>query len=323
MSKKRKTVLMFILVLILALAMAIGTADAGRRFISIASGWVTGAYYPFAGAVSRVAWKHLKAQNVKVTAESSGASVANAKLIGVGDTDLALLQNDIAYYAHEGKMMFDAPIKNLLGCMTLYPETIQIVARQDAGIKTVADLKGKRVSIGPVASGTAENAKQIMAAFGLQLNDLKAQQMKSSQAADYMKDGRLDAYFNTTAVGAAHIIDTCVLVPSMIVPVEGPNADKLLEQYRYYAYDTIKSGISKGVDAPVITVAVMALMAARADLEADLIYSILNAVYSDLDQIKTAHAKFKEISLERALVGMSIPLHPGAEKFFKEKGVLK
>ena len=323
MSHKKKTLLTVVVVLALALTMAVGSANAGRRFISIASGWVTGAYYPFAGAVSRVAWKHLKAQNIKVTAESSGASVANAKLIGVGDTDFALLQNDIASYAHYGKMMFDKPIKNLLGCMTLYPETIQIVARRDAGIKGVADLKGKRVSIGPVGSGTAENAKQILAAYGLKTDDLKSQQMKSSQAADYMKDGRLDAYFNTTAVGAAHIIDTCVLVPSMIVPIEGPQAEKLLKDYPFYAKDVVKPGVYKGVDAPVNTIAVMAMMTARADLEADLVYSILKAIYSDLDQIKKAHAKFAGISLEKALVGMSVPLHPGAEKFFKEKGVLK
>ena len=126
------------LVLMLAIVFAFGPVQAAeRRFLSIASGWVTGAYYPFAGAVSRVAWKSLKEKNIKVTAESSGASVANAKLISKDDTDFALLQNDIAYYAYNGEMMFDKPIKNLLGCMTLYPETIQIVARKDAAILSV------------------------------------------------------------------------------------------------------------------------------------------------------------------------------------------
>lgn len=320
---KKRTLLTFVLVLMLALTFTVGTADAGRRFISIASGWVTGAYYPFAGAVSRVAWKHLKEKNIKVTAESSGASVANAKLIGVGDTDLAILQNDIASYAFNGQMMFKKPIKNMLGLMTLYPETIQIVATQAAGIKSVADLKGKRVSLGPVGSGTTENAKQILAAWGLKPADMKAEQMSASQAADYMKDGRLDAYFNTTGVGAAHIIDTCVLVPSMIVPVSGPNAAKLMKQYSFYAKDTIKPGIYKGVDAPVETIAVMATVVARADLEAEIVYDILSAIYTDLPQIKKAHAKFADISVKTSQVGMSVPLHPGAQKFFKEKGVIK
>ena len=314
----------FFLALALVLTFSMGPAQAAqRRFLSIASGWVTGAYYPFAGAVSRVAWKSLKEKNIKVTAESSGASVANSKLIMKGDTDFALLQNDIAYYAHYGKLMFDAPIKNLLGCMTLYPETIQIVARKDANINSVADLKGKRVSIGPLGSGTTENAKQILEAWGLSSDDLKAEQLKASQAADYMKDGRLDAYFNTTAVGAAHIIDTCLLVPSVIVPVSGPNADKLLKTFTFYAKDTIQPGTYKGIDSPVQTVAVMAMMAARADLEAEIVYDIVKAVYSDLDQVKKAHAKFKGIDVSKALMGMSVPLHPGAEKYFKEVGVIK
>jgi TRAP transporter TAXI family solute receptor len=296
---------------------------AERRFLSIASGWVTGAYYPFAGAVSRVAWKHLKEKNIKVTAESSGASVANAKLISKDDTDFALLQNDIAYYAYNGKLMFGKPIKNLLGCMTLYPETIQIVARKDANIESVADLKGKRVSIGPLGSGTTENAKQILEAWGMSVNDVKAQQLKAAQAADYMKDGRLDAYFNTTAVGAAHIIDTCLLVPSVIVPVTGPNVKNLMKNYAFYATDTVPAGVYKGVDAPVQTIAVMAMMTARASLEEDVVYAILKAIYDDLAQIKKAHAKFKVIELKKAMMGMSIPLHPGAEKYFKEAGVVK
>ena len=318
---KKKTFLLCVVVALVVVLSVPSVYAGGRRFLSIASGWVTGAYYPFAGAVSRVAWKHLKEKNIKVTAESSGASVANAKLIGKSDTDFALLQNDIASYAHYGKMMFDKPISNLLGMMTLYPETIQIVARKDANINSVADLKGKRVSIGPLGSGTAENAKQILAAWGMSVDDLDAQQLKASQAADYMKDGRLDASFNTTAVGAAHIIDTCVIVPSNIVPISGPNAEKLMKDYAFYAKDTIGPGIYKGVDAPVQTIAVMAMMVARADLEKDVVYSVVKAIYEDLEQIKKAHAKFKDLSVQKALVGMSVPLHPGAEQYFKEVGV--
>jgi hypothetical protein len=312
------------LIVVLALAFALGPVYAGkRRFLSIASGWVTGAYYPFAGAVSRVAWKSLKEQNIKVTAESSGASVANAKLIGTGDTDFALLQNDIASYAYYGKMMFDAPIKNLLGCMTLYPETIQLVARRDANIKSVKDLKGKRVSIGPLGSGTTENAKQILGAWGMGVDDIQSQQLKTRQAADYLVDGRLDAYFATTAVGAAGIIDTAVRVPSVIVPIKGRRAKKLMKEYAFYAEDTVPPGIYKGVDKPVDTVAVMAMMVARADLEDDIVYAIVKATYEDLDQVKKAHAKFKVIDVKRSQMGMSVPLHPGAERYFKEVGVVK
>jgi TRAP transporter TAXI family solute receptor len=322
MINKKRIGICLIVALVLAFALGPVHADK-RRFLSIASGWVTGAYYPFAGAVSRVAWKSLKEQNIKVTAESSGASVANAKLIGTGDTDFALLQNDIASYAYYGKMMFDEPITNLLGCMTLYPETIQLVARKEANIKSVADLKGKRVSIGPLGSGTTENAKQILAAWGMGVDDIESQQLKTQQAADYMVDGRLDAYFATTAVGAAVIIDTAVRVPAMIVPIKGRNAKKLMKEYAFYAKDTVPTGIYKGVDKPVETVAVMAMMVARADLEEDIVYAIVKATYEDLEQVKKAHAKFQGIDVKKSQMGMSVPLHPGAKRYFKEVGIVK
>jgi hypothetical protein len=122
-------------------------------------------------------------------------------------------------------------------------------------------------------------------------------------------------------VGAAHIIDSFVTVPSNIVEVAGPNADKLRKEFSFYAVDTVPAGVYKGLDSPVKTVAVMAMMVAREDLEADVVYAVMKAVYGDLEQIKKAHAKFKGIDVKKALVGMSVPLHPGAEKFFKEAGV--
>ena len=323
---KRKRILIWSVVLVLALALTIptGTLNAAkRRYVSIAAGWVTGAYFPMAGAISRIAWKHLKDDGIKVTAESSGASVANSKLIGAGDTDFAILQNDIASYAHYGKKgMFDKPIKNLLGVCTLFPEHVQLVARKGANIKSPADLKGKKVAIGPVGSGTTENAKQILEAWGLSVDDLaKAEQLTASQSADYIKDGRLDAAFFTVAVGAAVIMDTSLIVDVNIVPIEGKNVDKLIKNYPFYAKQMVPAGTYKGNDAEIPTVSVMAMLSARADLEADIVYKILSAMYSDLPQLKKAHAKFKDIEMEKGLIGMGIPLHPGAEKYFTEKGV--
>ena len=327
MMKKNKLMIWGIaLVLAIAFALPAGTVEAAkRRYVSIASGWVTGAYFPMAGAISRIAWKHLKDDGIKVTAESSGASVANSKLIGAGDTDFAILQNDIASYAHYGKKgMFDKPIKNLLGVCTLFPEHVQLVARKDSNIKSPADLKGKKVAIGPVGSGTTENAKQILEAWGLSTGDLaKAEQLTASQSADYIKDGRLDAAFFTVAVGAAVIMDTSLIVDTDIVPIEGANVDKLIAKYHFYAKQVVPGGTYKGNDSDIPTVSVMAMLSARADLEADIVYKIIDAMYSDLAQLKKAHAKFKDISMENGLIGMGIPLHPGAEKYFKEKGVLK
>ena len=244
--KLRKLIFNTILVMVIGLVFAIGPVSAAkRRYVSIASGWVTGAYFPMAGAISRIAWKHLKDQGIKVTAESSGASVANSKLIGSGDTDFAILQNDIASYAHYGKKgMFDEPIKNLVGVCTLFPEHVQLVSRTDSNIKSVADLKGKKVAIGPVGSGTTENAKQILEGWGLSVADLgKTDQLTASQASDYIKDGRLDAAFFTVAVGSAVIQDTTLLVDSKIVPIAGPNVDKLIKKYPFYAKQIVPGDI--------------------------------------------------------------------------------
>ena len=326
MKKNKLMIWSIVLVLAIVFLVPYGPVNAAkRRYISIAAGWVTGAYFPMAGAISRIAWKHLKDDGIKVTAESSGASVANSKLIGAGDTDFAILQNDIASYAHYGKEgMFDKPIENLLGVCTLFPEHVQLVARKDSNIKSVADLKGKKVAIGPVGSGTTENAKQILEAWGLSTADLaKAEQLTASQSADYIKDGRLDAAFFTVAVGAAVIMDTALIVETDIVPITGANADNLIKKYPFYAKQMVPGGTYRGNDSDIKTVSVMAMLSARADLEADIVYKIINAMYSDLAQLKKAHAKFQDIAMETGLIGMGIPLHPGAEKYFKEKGVLK
>ncbi|RLC20103.1 MAG: C4-dicarboxylate ABC transporter substrate-binding protein [Deltaproteobacteria bacterium] len=326
MKKSKLFIFNAIMIAVVSVALlAVPASAAKRRYVSIAAGWVTGAYFPMAGAISRIAWKHLKDKGIKVTAESSGASVANAKLIGAGDTDFAILQNDIASYAYNGKEgMFAKPIKDLLGVCTLFPEHVQVIARKDSKIKSIGDLKGKKVAIGPVGSGTMENAAQILEAWGISFDDLaKAEQLTASQSADYIKDGRLDAAFFTVALGAAVIMDTALMVPTDIVPVEGPNVEKLIKKYPFYAKQTVPGKTYKNNDTDIQTVSVMAMLAASRTIEADIVYAIINAMYSDLAQLKKAHAKFQEISMETGLVGMGIPLHPGAEKFFKEKGLLE
>ncbi|MBS3778928.1 MAG: TAXI family TRAP transporter solute-binding subunit [Desulfovermiculus sp.] len=323
---KKSGICFLALVLTLAFTLQITPAQAAKRqFVSIAAGWVTGAYFPMAGAISRVAYLQLQEENIKVTAESSGASVANANLIASESTDFAILQNDIASYAYNGKEgMFDEPVKNLLGCASLYPEHIQVIIRKDADINTVADLKGRRVAVGPIGSGTTENAKQILEAWGMTLDDLQAEQLSSQQAGDYIKDGRLDAAFFTVAVGAAVITDTATVVDVEVLPIEGPNVDKLMDKYPFYAQQMVPAGSYPGLEKDAPTVSVMAMLSARADLDEDLVYKIMKAMYSEdgLNRIREAHAKFRDLSVDQAMDGMSVPLHPGAERFLEEAGVI-
>ena len=297
---------------------------AKAKYITIASGWVTGVYYPCAGAVSRILWMEREKLGVRATVESSGASVANSNLIASKDADLALLQNDIANYAHYGKLMFKKPIKDMLGVATLYPETCQIQVRKDAGIKSVADLKGKRVAIGPLGSGTEQNAKQILEVYGLTVKDLgKVEQLTATESSDFMKDGRIDAAFYTVGVGAAVLTDTALMTACDIVRIDDAHFNKLKAKYPFYAKDVVKAGIYKGLESDAPTVAVMAMLVARKGLKKDLVYNVTKAIFEHLDRLHAAHAKLKPVTLESAMDGMSIPLHPGAEQYFKEKGIVK
>lgn len=319
---------LFAAVLVLTVAALLLTAPsspvfAAKRFVSIASGWVTGVYYPLAGAISRIA--HEKLADIKITVESSGASVANAKLIGQGEADFGILQNDIAFYAYKGvKPMFEGPVANIRGVTSLYPEHCQIHARKDAKIMSPADLKGKRVAVGPLGSGTEQNAMQILEAYGLKFDDLaKVERLSATESADYLKDNRLDAAFYTVGVGASAIVDTAMMVDSNIVAIDDAHAAKLMQKYPFYSKASVPAGLYKGVDQAVPTVAVLAILVTKSELEEDMVYRITKAIFENIDRIHGAHAKGKEVTLEKALDGMPIPLHPGAEKFFKEKGIKK
>ncbi len=296
-----------------------------RRLVTIASGWVVGVYYPLAGAISRIVYK-AKDLNLRATVESSGASVANAQLIGTGDADFAILQNDIAFYAYNGETLpaFQGkPVKNMGGIFSIYPELVQLVVTKGSGIKTVRDLKGKKVVLGPQGSGTEANAQQILEAHGMKEADLgKAERIDAAAASDQLKDGRVDAGFFTVGLGAAAIVDAFITGKVGMVSVTGPESEALIKKYPFYAAVTIPANTYKD-QAEVKTVAVMAMMVARSDLPEDLVYRFTKAIFDDLKQFHEAHSAAKNLTLGTALKGMPISLHPGAARFYKEKGVIK
>jgi len=312
--------------LLLATLAAPMAAAQQRRLVTIASGWVVGVYYPLAGAMSRIAY-NAKDLNIRATVESSGASVANAQLIGTGDADFALLQNDIAYYAAKGATLAafkDKPVTNMGGVFTIYPELVHVVASQASGVKSVKDLKGKRVVLGPQGSGTEQNALQVLEVHGLKESDLgRAERIDAAAAADQIKDGRIDAAFFTTGLGSAVIVDTFISGKAVMVPVGASEGEALRRKYPFYTMEKIPANTYKGQEREVTTPAVMAMMVARKDLPEELVYRFTKAIFDNLQQFHAAHSAAKHLTLQTALNGMPIPLHPGAEKFFKEKGVAK
>jgi TRAP transporter TAXI family solute receptor len=323
---KRIGAFTLVAVLVAALAVPASVGAQQRRLVTIASGWVVGVYYPLAGAMSRIAYK-AKDLNIRATVESSGASVANAQLIGTGDADFALLQNDIAYYAFNGATLAafkDKPVKNMGGIFTIYPELVHVVAGQGAGVASVRDLKGKRVVLGPQGSGTEQNALQILEIHGLKESDLgRADRIDAAAAADQLKDGRVDAAFFTTGLGSAVIVDTFISGKAVLVPVAAGEGETLRKKYPFYTMEKVPANTYKGQEREIVTPAVMAMMVARRDLPDDLVYKFTKAIFDDLAQFHASHAAAKGLTLQSALGGMPIPLHPGAEKFYKEKGVAR
>jgi TRAP transporter TAXI family solute receptor len=209
------------------------------------------------------------------------------------------------------------------GVFTIYPELVHVVASQAAGVRSVRDLKGKRVVLGPQGSGTEQNALQVLEVHGLREADVRAERIDAAAAADQLKDGRVDAAFFTTGLGSAVIVDTFISGKTVLVPVGGAEGEALRKKYPYYTLEPIPANTYKGHEREVSTPAVMAMLVARADLPEDLVYKFTKAIFDNIAQFHAAHAAAKQLKLESALSGMPIPLHPGAAKFFKEKGVVR
>lgn len=292
----------------------------GATFLTIATGGTAGVYYPLGAAMADIWTRNLK--NVNASAQSSGASVANVNLLKNKDVDVIFVQNDVAFYAYSGTELFkDKPYSGIRGLATLYPETIQIVALADKGINSVYDLKGKRVAVGAAGSGTEVNARHILMAAGITYNDIKVQYLSFAEAADNLKNENIDAAFVTAGHPTAAIIDVAAVKKITIIPVDEKIVQILQKNYPFYTKIIIPAGTYKNVDKDIETVAVKAMLAVREDMSADLVYEMLKTMYANQKRLIEAHAKGEMILPETGKEGMSIPLHPGAERFFSEMGL--
>lgn len=283
----------------------------------IATGGTGGTYYPLGGAMA----EQIKAATgVATTAQVTGASAENFRLIRDKDADIAFVQGDIADYASKGEFMFeqDGKIENFQILGSLYNETIQIVAAAGSDIKSVADLKGKRVSVGAPGSGTEANAQQILEAYGLTFEDLQLQRLSFADSSKAIQDGQLDAAFQTAGYPTAAITELAATKGVEIVPIDNDKIQEIINKYPYYIKTVIPKDTYQTLTAEVPTVSVKAILVVRSDLDEDLVYNVTKAIYENVDKLP---AKQDEISIETALEGVSLPVHPGAQKYFDEKGV--
>lgn len=299
---------------------ALASCSQNKNYI-LATGGTSGTYYPFGGAIANI-W-NTKIENMNVTAQATGASAENLRLISNGDAEFATVQNDVMDYAYNGTDMFDGvKLPNLASIGTLYPEVIQIAASKSSGIKSVNDLRGKRVSVGDAGSGVEFNAKQILEGYGITFADINKNNLSFKESAEGLQNGTLDACFITAGVPNSALQELAFTAGLVLIPVNGPESDSICAKYSFYTKTVIPGGTYKGTDTDTDALAIKATLAVSASLDEDTVYEMTKALFENLDELGAAHAKGKEVSAAAAVTGISVPFHPGAEKYFKEAGVL-
>jgi len=306
-------------------------------FFRILTGGTVGTYFPIGGLIANAISNPPGSRpcndggscgvpGLVATSVASNGSVANAAAIGAGTAQSGFVQSDVAYWAYTGSGVYEGrpKIDDLRAIANLYPESFQLVVRRGSGIKSVADLRGKRVSLDEPGSGTLVDARLILAAYGLSEKDLKAEYLPAQQVADKLKEGAIDAFFNVSGWPQSAIADLAATIGIELVPIDGPEAGKLLQQQSFFGADEIPGDAYKGVNG-VKTVSVHALWVTSSKQPEDLIYKITAALWNPNTRklLDSGHAKGRAIRLKTATVGLGIPLHAGAEKFYKEKGLLR
>jgi len=311
-----------------ALLIAGSAAYAQQAFFRIGTGGTSGTYYPIGGLIANAisATGENGVAGLVATAVSSNGSVANINAIQSGASESGFTQSDVAFWAHSGTGLYDGKgkVEDLRLIATLYPETLHIVARADAGIKSVADLKGKRVSIDEPGSGTIVDARLVLAAYGISEKDISPEYLKPGPSGEKMRDGSLDAFFFVGGFPAGGITELAASTKITLVPVSGPEAEKLIADNQFFAVNTVPAETYTGV-GEMQTISVAAQWVTSAKQGDDLVYNITKSLWSDGTRkaLDAGHAKGKLITLENATSSAGIPFHPGAEKFYKEAGVLK
>jgi len=307
------------------------------KFFTIGTGGTAYTYYPVGGVIANAISKppgsracdsggSCGVDGLIASAVSSRGSVDNVNAILSGLRNSGFAQSDVAYWAYTGTgtMKGKPPATNLRTIAALFQEHIHLVALKDSGINSVADLKGKRVSLDEPGSGTYVDANLILEANGLSSGDLTAEALKGGAASEALRNGKIDAFFVVAGYPTGSLVELASAADIKLVPIDGAGAKALTDKYGFFSSSEIPAGTYQGVNA-VTTVAVGAQWFTNANEDADLIYSITKALWNDKTRklLDVGHAKGKKITLDTALSGVGVPLHPGAERFYKEVGLIK
>jgi uncharacterized protein len=302
-------------------------AFAQQKFMTIGTGGVTGVYYAAGGAICRLVNKDRAKHGFRCTVESTGGSVANINTIKAGDLDFGVAQSDWNHHAHKGTSTFqkDGAFSDLRSVFSLHPEPFTVLARADANVKNFTDLKGKRVNVGNPGSGTRASMEQLLSTMNWKLSDFGlAAELKADEHGAALCDNKIDAFFYGVGHPSANIQDPVTTCGAKLVNITGPAVDKLIADNPFYAKATIPAGLYKGNDFDTTTYGVLATFVTSAKAADDQVYTLVKAVFENFDEFKKLHPAFGNLKAENMVKdGLSAPLHPGAAKYYKEKGWIK
>jgi TRAP transporter TAXI family solute receptor len=307
--------------LIVALSLLVSVPAMAKRDVLFGGASITGVYYQVALQISNIMNKHM-ADKYNYIGRPTGGSVFNINAIDRGAFDFAVAQSDRNFQGFNGAADWEGkPVKGLRSVFSMHPETVLLVTRQDAGIKSVTDLKGKRVNIGNPGSGQRGNAEDVLRLYGIDYNkDFSPEALQQAEASRALVDQKIDAFFFTVGNPSAAIEEPAQSVDLDIVPINSDAIKKFVAEHPYYIMTKIPAGTYKGVDKDVETYAVTATVVTNESVPEELVYDMVKTVFDNLDELKASHAAFRNLNPEEMLGGLSAPLHPGALKYYKEKG---
>jgi TRAP transporter TAXI family solute receptor len=292
-----------------------------REQIRLATGGSAGTYYAYGSVLANTL---AEKTNIPITVQSTGASKANIQLINSGEVEMAIVQNDVMDYAWRGVDLFNGEqVRTFRSMAGLYAETCQIIANPAAGIKTIADLTGKNVSVGDAGSGVEFNARQILEIYGITFSDIVKQNLSFAASADALRDNKIDAFFCTAGAPTPAVVDLATGKDIILLEIDEAHAREIIGSYPFYTRFPIPAGSYKGQTSDVMTVAIKAAFIVSSKLTENTVYQLTKSLFENKSEIEAAHVKGKELSPSYAVEGISVLLHPGAEKYFKEAGVLK
>lgn len=299
-------------------------AVAQQQFTTVGTAGVTGVYYAVGGAICRLMNKERKQHNIRCSVESTGGSVANINSIKAGELDFGMAQSDAQYYAYNGGGAFKetGPYKDLRAVFSLHAEPVTIVARKDSKIQSLADIRGKRFNIGNPGAATNAFSKELIAELGWQMSDFSlVSELKADEQAPALCDNKIDAFLYPVGHPASNISDATVTCDGVIIPVVGPAVDRLLAKFPFYARSTIPGGMYKNNPADVGTYGPRATLVTSSKVSPDFVYALVKAVFENFDEFRKFHPAFANFDpKEMTRAGLSVPLHDGAVRYYKEMG---